>query len=108
MDDLGLPYKPKTRQEDGADTEKRILRGRGARQHPRSGAGRIKYDGSDDDDLIEVKDANKSHTLQASLLNDLFVTATRQGKDAVYIVTFLDPSLYVECRVRRHGPGKTQ
>lgn len=85
-------------------TERKILKKMGARQHPMSGAGRIKYDGSTEADLVEVKDANKSHTLKASLLNDLRVKATRQGKDAVYIVTFQDPSLYVECRVRRGSP----
>lgn len=105
-DDLGLPYGVDTPQVRGRKTEKKIARKEGARLHPNSGAGRIKYDASDEDRLIEIKDANKSHTLQSSLLNDLFVKATRQGKDAVYIVTFMDQSLYVECRVRRRRPGE--
>lgn len=86
--DLGLPYKPKTRQKQGAVTEKKILRGLGARQHPRSGAGRIKEDGSNMECLFEIKDANKVFALKGGELNQSFIRATQQGKDAVWIIKF--------------------
>jgi len=60
----------------------------GARAHPNSGAGRIKFDGSDDETVIEVKDARKSFTLNAAYLLDLFKVAARQGKSAVLVVNF--------------------
>jgi hypothetical protein len=40
--------------------------------------------------VVEVKDANKSFTLNRTYLMDLFRTAARQGKDAVLIVEFPD------------------
>lgn len=88
MNDLGLPYTPRTRQQDGAVTEKKVLRARGARQHPRSGAGRIKEDGSDSERLYEVKDANRSFTLRGTDLAQSFARGVQQGKDAVWIVQF--------------------
>ena len=97
---LGLPYKPKTRQQDGAATETRILRERGARQHPRSGAGRIKEDGSTEDDLIEVKDANLSFSLKGADLLQTFVRATRQGKNGVWVIKFAN-GIEAEIRLSR-------
>lgn len=88
MSDLGLPYKPKTRQEQGRATERTVLRKMGARQHPMSGAGRIKEDGSTDESLIEVKDANKSFSLSAADLLQSFKRATQQGKTAVWVIRF--------------------
>ena len=55
---------------------------------PRSGAGRIKDDGISDTEVMEIKDANLSHTLQGAALDALFRRATQQGKAAVYIITF--------------------
>lgn len=69
-------------------SEAQIAKKRDARVHPRSGAGNIKWDASDADTLYEMKDANKSHTLQASLLKRLFLSATRQSKEAVYVIYF--------------------
>jgi L-amino acid N-acyltransferase YncA len=37
---------------------------------------------------MEVKDANLSHTLQGKALDALYRRATRQGKQAVYVVVF--------------------
>lgn len=99
-DDLGLPYKPKTRQDDGAVTERRILRERGARQHPRSGAGRIKEDGSDADHLYEVKDANLIFGLKGADLLQSFQRATRQGKTAVWVVKYAN-GIEAEIYLRR-------
>ena len=67
--------------------------------HPNSGAGKIKYDGSNDDCVMEIKDAAKSFTLSRVYLDSLFKTAARQGKEAVLIVEF--PDLVVEATIRR-------
>ena len=80
-------------------TEKQTLKREGARAHPNSGAGSIKYDGSREDAVIEVKDAERSHTLSRTYLMSLFKTAARQGKDAVLIIEF--PDLTVEAHIRR-------
>lgn len=88
MSDLGLPYKPKTRQVQGRDTERTVLRRLGARQHPMSGAGSIKEDGSTDDELFEIKDANKSFTLAGAELLQSFKRAMQQEKEAVWIIRF--------------------
>ena len=58
--------------------------------HPNSGAGRIKFDGSNDDKVVEVKTAAKSFTLSQVYVLDLFRTAARQGKEAQLIVEFPD------------------
>lgn len=85
---IGLPYSPKTRQMQGRATEKRVLKSMGARQHPMSGAGRIKEDGSTPDLLIEVKDANKSFTLNGADLLQTRTRAIRQGKTGCWVITF--------------------
>lgn len=74
----------------------------GLRAHPNSGAGNIKYDASDEDNLVEVKDANKSFTLNAAYLEDLFRTAARQSKTAVIIVKF--PDIVIEAIVYKEHP----
>lgn len=101
-DGLGLPYGVDSRQVQGRKTEKKILRQRGARQHPNSGAGRIKEDGSDDQFLYEVKDANKSFALHGKDLLVSFIRAVRQGKEAVWIVQFAN-GVEAEIHVRRKG-----
>lgn len=80
-------------------TEKQTLKREGVRAHPNSGAGSIKFDGSDDDTVMEVKDAERSFTLNRSYLMSLFKYAARQGKDAVLVVEF--PDMTVEARIRR-------
>lgn len=57
--------------------------------HPNSGALRIKHDASDAETLYEIKDANKTYTLKADELNQLWVRAVREGKEPIFIVTFL-------------------
>lgn len=69
-------------------TEAKVLRERGARAHPGSGSGKIQFDGSTDDEVIEVKEAAKSFTLSLLYLRRLFDNATRQGKGARMVVRF--------------------
>lgn len=98
---MDLPWEPKTRQQQGRQTEKTVVKKRGGRVHPNSGAGRIKDDGSSDSEVIEVKDANKQHTMVASDLEALYVRAVRQGKDPVYVVRFTN-GIEAEVSLRRY------
>src|SRR5690242_8178480 len=83
-----IPWTAPTRQEEGRATEKRELRKRGARQHPRSGAGTIKEDGSTQECLYEIKDARKAFQLNAKDLQTSRRRAIQQDKQAVWIITF--------------------
>ena len=85
---LGTNWKPRTRQSEGRQSEKRIAKKLGAKVHPNSGALRIKHDASDDETLYEIKDANKSFTLKAEDLNTLWVRAVRESKEPVFIVEY--------------------
>jgi len=85
---LGTNWKPRTRQSEGRQSEKKIAKKLGARVHPNSGALRIKHDASDDETLYEIKDANKSFTLTAEDLNTLWVRAARESKEPVYVVQY--------------------
>lgn len=95
----------RTRQVEGRQTEARILKMRGARVHPNSGAGHIKDDGSDEHRLYEVKDARKTHTIKADELRALFVRAVRQNKQGIYLVYFSDCDFTLECRLIPGGKG---
>lgn len=88
MGDLGLPYGVDTPQVKGRKTEKKIARAEGARLHPNSGAGRIKEDASDDNRLIEIKEAGKTHTLSAKELEVSWRRAVHQNKTSVRILKF--------------------
>ena len=103
MADLGLPWKPRTRQMKGMSSEKEQARKRGARLHPRSGAGSIKWDASSDDTLFEMKDVQKSHTLNGAYLRQLALDTAHQGKDARYIVQFEGAGIEVECHINLKG-----
>jgi hypothetical protein len=98
---VDLPWSPRTRQQEGRQAEKNTVQERGGRVHPMSGAGSIKDDGSTDDELIEVKQVKRSHTMQGRDLNTLFRRATEQGKEAVYIVHYIDNNITAEVRLRR-------
>jgi hypothetical protein len=88
VNDINMPWQPRTRQKEGEQTERQIAKQRGARAHPRSGAGGIKDDASDDDTQYEIKDANKSYTLQASEVHTLWKRAVKRGKDAHFVIYF--------------------
>jgi hypothetical protein len=94
----GVAWEIKSRQRQGIDTEKRILKQRGAQRHPRSGAGHIKEDGSDAEYLYEIKDARKTFTLKASDLRQSYVRACRQGLTAVWLIEF-EAGFTLECRM---------
>lgn len=105
--DLGMPWAAKTRQDDGRDTEKRLLKERGAKRHPMSGAGSIKDDGSThtvgaellEDEVFEIKDCVKSFRLSAKDLRKSFVNAVRQGKTSVWLIYFTDQNFTAEVRL---------
>lgn len=96
---LDLPWKLRSRQEEGRVTEKRELKKRGAKVHPNSGAGRIKFDGSDEESIIEVKDATSSFTIKKSLISSLYKDASRQGKQGVLLIKMGE--FLIEARITR-------
>ncbi len=60
----------------------------GAKLHSNSGAGPVKGDASDENNLYEIKDANLSHTLSSKDLETLWKNACNQGKDPHYVIYF--------------------
>lgn len=98
---IDMPWSPRTRQQEGMATEKRLAKKRGLRLHPRSGAGRIKDDASSDDKVVEFKDAYKTHALKGDDLDKLLRRATQQGKDAEYVVYFNGFDLTATIKVQR-------
>lgn len=79
--------------------EKRVAKDEGIRLHPNSGSGHIKFDGSDDDRVVEIKDAVRSFTLNANYLMGLFKNAARESKEAVLIIDF--PEIRVTATITR-------
>lgn len=53
-----------------------------------SGAGRIKRDASDQDQLVEIKDANKTYSISAADMKSLHHEASIQGKQPVILIVF--------------------
>lgn len=94
-----MPWRTETPQERGHRHEREELRRRGARQHPRSGAGRIKLDGSTDTELIEHKSANKQLTLDGQVLRRDHVRALHAGQELVWVVRFEDAGITAEVRI---------
>lgn len=96
-----MPWAPRTPQEAGHREERRQLDRRGARAHPGSGSGGIRFDGSTEEDVVEIKAARKSFVMNGAYMDRLYTEAVRQGKDAVMVVVFGEAKLAVECRMRR-------
>jgi hypothetical protein len=97
----GLPWRVRNPQEKGRKQEEQVLRSNGARAHPGSGSGKIRFDGSTEEELIEVKHASKTLTLTLSYLELLLTTAIRQEKSALLVIRM--PGLRLECRLYREG-----
>ena len=81
-------WRKRSRQQEGSNTEKQILKRLGARAHPRSGAGKIKHDGSTEEELIEIKDAGKTFTMNGTYLTSLWRVAIKQDKKPVLIIKY--------------------
>lgn len=94
-----MPWQPRTPQSHGKQAEQAVLREMGARAHPGSGSGSIRFDGSTVDDLIEIKHAKKTINLALAYLEILLQTAIRQQKTARLIIKF--PGLRLECTLHR-------
>lgn len=101
MSDINMPWAPRSRSKEGEQTERQIAKKRGARAHPRSGAGKIKDDASNATHQYEVKDANLSHTIKASDLLALWKRAVRQGKEAEYVIYFKSVDLTATLRLTK-------
>ena len=104
---LNLPYRvSKTQQEKGRIGERKMARDRGAREHPASGAGRIKDDASTDETQYEFKNVAKTHSLKGKDLLALFRRAVRQGKTAEYVIYFQEDNITATITLTRgntHG-----
>ncbi len=96
-----IPFPKSTPQERGRKYERRRAREQGLREHPASGAGKIKHDASDDNRLVEYKTATKTFTLSGKYLADFFRVATRQSKQAIMEVDFETDKVVVEITIRR-------
>ena len=99
---VDLPWNPQdSPQVKGRKNEAPRAKKIGARLHPNSGAGTIKFDMSTDDAVIEMKTANKSYTMNQKYLESIFQNAVRQGKDAVLLIEF--PDLVVTAHITRNA-----
>jgi hypothetical protein len=85
----------------GIRSEKKILKILGARRHPMSGAGSIKYDGSDEDTVWEIKDAEISYVLRGDFLREGLESSARQSKEFMMVVHFADSEVTAYIRVRK-------
>jgi hypothetical protein len=102
IEDSSRPRRAKwnkpSRSVEGRITERKILKARGAKVHPISGAGKIKDDGSDSEAVYEVKDAVKTYTIKASEMRGLRRRAVMQGKQGVLLIKF--PGFVMECFIK--------
>lgn len=98
---VGLPWRPRTRQEQGRASEAQQLKRRGAKVHPGSGSGVIPFDGSTDIEVIELKDVATSFTLNAKYIKRLFIEAARTGKQGVLVIHFRSIGMTLECTIKK-------
>ena len=97
-----LPWRTPDDRTRGLRREAKVVKERGGRVHPRSGAGRIKNDGSTQEADIEVKSTNgKQFILKAEELRKSWVQAVRAGKEQmVWVIVFEKEGVEAEVTVR--------
>lgn len=101
-----VPWKgARTPQERGREAERRLVKERGGRVHPRSGAGRIKNDGSTPVTDLEVKHTSKSSfTLKGADLRKSWVDSVRAGKEEMkWVIEFANHGVVAEITVKPKG-----
>ena len=94
-------WKTRTRQKEGRETEKTIAKKRGAKLHPASGALRIKHDAPDKETLYEIKDANKTYTMNGKELLTLWKRGALELKEPVFIIYFTDSDITATISIKR-------
>lgn len=99
--EVPMPWAKRSPQQEGLQTEKRLAKSYGMRVHPRSGAGRIKHDASNEDTILESKEANSTHTLSGDYLNTFYVRAMQQGKEPLYVVRFKQTGIIAEIKLSK-------
>lgn len=101
--DIPTPWdnKKNTRQVEGRKSEVRQAKKYKVRIHPNSGAGHIKDDASNENEIYEFKDVAKTHQLSGSALDGLFRRAVRQGKTAKYVILFQEAGIEAVIDLRR-------
>jgi len=97
----GLPWRHRTRQQQGRETERKVVKRRGLIPHPNSGAGPIKDDAHDEESVYEIKDARKQYTIKADEMLATHRRAIRQGRQAVWVVVFDDLGIEVEMHIHQ-------
>lgn len=95
-----VPRASKTVQELGRIREGDVLRRYGARPHPGSGSGKIQFDGSNEDDVYEIKHAAQVFSVQRRYVARLFKAANDRGKNARLVLVF--PGYTVEMLITRN------
>lgn len=95
----------RTPQERGREAERRLVKERGGRVHPRSGAGRIKNDGSTKESDFEVKHTGRSSfTLKGADLRKSWVDSVRAGKEEMrWVIEFANYDIVAEITVKPKG-----
>lgn len=99
---MHLPWKAMTPQVKGRKVESKAAKRYGATLHPGSGSGGIKFDMSNEESVIEHKDALKSYTVNVKYIAGIFKNAVQQDKQPVLIIQF--PDYVLECVIRRNTP----
>ena len=94
-------WKKTTRQKEGRKTEKTIAKKRGAKLHPASGALRIKHDASDTEKIYEIKDANKTYTMNGKELLTLWKRGALELKEPVFVIYFTDSDITATINIKR-------
>ena len=73
-----------------------------AKLHPNSGAGKIKNDASSETQLLEFKTTEaKGYRLTAEELLAILLRAQQSGKEAVFVIDFLEHGLRAEIKPTR-------
>jgi hypothetical protein len=94
-----LPWRSRSPQEEGIHQEKRWAKRNNKRRHPASGAGHIKNDCSDDEELVEIKTAKSTHTVNVKDIEALYRRGVQQRKRTTYVIRF-ENGLMIEGNVR--------
>ena len=93
-----------TAQEKGRRAERKVAQSLRTRVHPASGAGRIKADMSNSEEVIEMKHVARSHTVKLATLLSTLQQAQKDGKQARYVVHFTDGDITLDAHIRRGKP----
>lgn len=91
-----------TPQKRGRRLEGPMAKSYDARLHPNSGAGKIKNDASNTEQMFEFKTTDKKgYRLTTDELLKLFTSATQVDKEPVFVIDFVEHGIRAEIRPTR-------